>query len=283
MSNHKSPPNVIDLTSKRFGKLTVIKRAGKTKNDNALWLCKCDCGETTIAMGTSLRRGDTVSCGCDKAKQIDHARKILMTDKTIDGVNVPLMTKKVRTDSATGIKGVHKRNRKGKITYEVSIAIKGKRKYLGTFNKIDDAIAARKKAEKIYIDPVVKRISHRRKGRQRKWTNIAGKKFGRLTIIKEASKVTKLRRVLCRCDCGNQVTVDLQSLTSGNTKSCGCLRNDHTRKAHIKDLTGHKIGSLTVIKLMPYHDKFHNSVWLCKKDEGKLIELSRPRIMANRK
>lgn len=32
-------PNRIDLTGKRFGRLTVIEYAGKSK-----WICKCDCG-----------------------------------------------------------------------------------------------------------------------------------------------------------------------------------------------------------------------------------------------
>ena len=33
----------IDLTGMKFGRLTVIERAGKTKQGNALWKCKCDC------------------------------------------------------------------------------------------------------------------------------------------------------------------------------------------------------------------------------------------------
>lgn len=60
--------NKIDLTGKRFGKLTVIKQIEtpekhKNKRTNAFWECKCDCGNTTIVIGTSLRKG-TKSCGC---------------------------------------------------------------------------------------------------------------------------------------------------------------------------------------------------------------------------
>ena len=32
---HKTPPNVLDLAGKRFGKLVAIERAGKTKKDQA--------------------------------------------------------------------------------------------------------------------------------------------------------------------------------------------------------------------------------------------------------
>ena len=58
----------IDLTGKRFGRLTVISRAEEYIAPNGWhtpqWLCKCDCGKTTIARGQYLRRGTTASCGC---------------------------------------------------------------------------------------------------------------------------------------------------------------------------------------------------------------------------
>ena len=37
-------PKFKDLTGQRFGYLTIIKKAGKSKNNKTLWLCKCDCG-----------------------------------------------------------------------------------------------------------------------------------------------------------------------------------------------------------------------------------------------
>jgi len=152
----KSPPNVIDLTGQVFERLTVIKRAGKTSNDNALWECRCECGNITTANGTSLRRGDTVSCGCAGQAQINAARAVLYNDKSIDGVQIPLLTKKVRSDSGTGHKGVHKRNRRGRVYYEASITVKGRRKYLGEFVELDRAIAARKAAEAEHYEPLIK-------------------------------------------------------------------------------------------------------------------------------
>ena len=35
---------LIDLTGKRFGKLTVLYRNGQNKCGQAIWHCKCDCG-----------------------------------------------------------------------------------------------------------------------------------------------------------------------------------------------------------------------------------------------
>jgi len=52
------------LEGKRFGKLIVISYINKDKRNNALWLCKCDCGGETITRGFMLRSGRTKSCGC---------------------------------------------------------------------------------------------------------------------------------------------------------------------------------------------------------------------------
>ena len=54
----------VDLTGRRFGKLTVIKRVENTKANKARWLCKCDCGNEKIVVGGDLQSGRTRSCGC---------------------------------------------------------------------------------------------------------------------------------------------------------------------------------------------------------------------------
>lgn len=54
----------IDETGNRYGRLTVICRAGSTKGGIAQWLCQCDCGSKKVATGARLRRGETRSCGC---------------------------------------------------------------------------------------------------------------------------------------------------------------------------------------------------------------------------
>jgi len=57
-------PSFIDLTKKRFGRLTVIERAENAKCGNIRWRCICDCGNETIPQSVSLRNGTTQSCGC---------------------------------------------------------------------------------------------------------------------------------------------------------------------------------------------------------------------------
>ena len=55
-----------------------------------------------------------------------------------------------------------------------------------------------------------------------------GERYGRLTIIREVEPAgsihKRVRRFLCRCDCGNEIICRLPNLKSGTTKSCGCYR-----------------------------------------------------------
>ena len=57
--------------------------------------------------------------------------------------------------------------------------------------------------------------------------NLIGKKFGKLTVIKQLESRKERSNWLCQCDCGNfkEVTSDL--LIKGETKSCGCLNSSY--------------------------------------------------------
>jgi len=55
---------VVDITDKKFGKLTAIKQVKVSGKNHAMWLCKCECGNESIIVGTALRRGKSKSCGC---------------------------------------------------------------------------------------------------------------------------------------------------------------------------------------------------------------------------
>lgn len=64
----------IDLTGQKFGRLTVIKRAENTSSQN-LWLCQCDCGNTTIVHASKLKSNHTRSCGCYKTERAKNLNK----------------------------------------------------------------------------------------------------------------------------------------------------------------------------------------------------------------
>lgn len=57
-------PKLIDLTARRFGRLTVLKFFEMNKSRKSIWCCLCDCGNETNVHSSNLKRGTTVSCGC---------------------------------------------------------------------------------------------------------------------------------------------------------------------------------------------------------------------------
>ncbi len=64
-----------DLTGKRFGRLTVIRKDGHLGEKTA-WLCKCDCGNYKRISTDRLTTGKTQSCGCLRNEMV---RKALTT------------------------------------------------------------------------------------------------------------------------------------------------------------------------------------------------------------
>lgn len=102
--------------------------------------------------------------------------------------------------------------------------------------------------------------------------DLSGQRFGRLIAIEEATPMRspnghKLRRWLCRCDCGKEKIIRQSSLTAGLSTSCGCSRR--------KDLSGQRFGRLVVISEneTPYISQQGVSVrrWNCRCDCGKEV------------
>lgn len=59
--------NLIDLTGKTFGKWTVLRRAEEnSSNNSSRWICQCSCDKHTVKTidSQTLRRGESLSCGC---------------------------------------------------------------------------------------------------------------------------------------------------------------------------------------------------------------------------
>lgn len=61
-----------------------------------------------------------------------------------------------------------------------------------------------------------------------KAVDLSGRIFGRLTVDCYTGRVAKNKHRLwqCTCSCGVTTIVSGSSLTSGNTRSCGCLHRD---------------------------------------------------------
>jgi hypothetical protein len=54
----------VDLTGLKFGRLTIISRAGSNRHNKVLWNCRCECGKDACSVGCDIRDGKILSCGC---------------------------------------------------------------------------------------------------------------------------------------------------------------------------------------------------------------------------
>lgn len=89
--------------------------------------------------------------------------------------------------------------------------------------------------------------------------DLTGQTFGKLTVVSFAGSNRRRVMWLCKCECGTEKAVRGDSLTSGSTKSCGCI--------NIKDLAGKKFGKLTVVRFAGTDERSH-AKWLCKCECG---------------
>ena len=61
---------------------------------------------------------------------------------------------------------------------------------------------------------------------------LENERFGRLFVLERIENNKENRsQWSCRCDCGNITKVSGISLRAGNTKSCGCLNRDTSKKS----------------------------------------------------
>ena len=138
-----------DITDQRFGNCKAIAFNGTYKETNAEWICLCDCGNVFVAASINLRRGDTTSCGCVKTKlAIQHVTKDL-----VDGTKLSMIGQSNRSDNTSGHRGVSWSKERQK--WYAYITYQKKMHSIGFFDRLDDAIAARKVAEEKYFQPVI--------------------------------------------------------------------------------------------------------------------------------
>jgi hypothetical protein len=109
----------------------------------------------------------------------------------------------------------------------------------------------------------------------KKKIDLKNKVFGRLTVIDAAPSKNGDAVWKCKCECGNIINVLAYNLTSGHTKSCGCLckekasermKNQTYGEKKALDLTNQKFGLLTA--LYPIKEKGEQIKWMCKCDCG---------------
>ena len=112
--------------------------------------------------------------------------------------------------------------------------------------------------------------------------DLTGKKFGKLTVLgrdKDATDKTRnctLTKWLCRCECGNTVSVYTPNLTGGKSTQCkSCAAGKGTKRGNVKGhvySVGDKVGRLTIVEELPSRRNKKGEVitkkWRCICDCG---------------
>lgn len=85
--------NYKDITGHRFGKLVALYPTKPNSRRSMQWMFQCDCGQQKEIEGTSVTRGNTLSCGCLK---MSHGE--LKISQLLDEANIPYVREKYMFD-----------------------------------------------------------------------------------------------------------------------------------------------------------------------------------------
>lgn len=133
-----------------YGLLTVKEFVG-IKDGQSTWLCECECGNTIIVKNDSLVGKKRKSCGCLKKKTAIENNKIALENRKkydlIEGTCIRSIDHpKLLKNNVSGVTGVYYDTKNKR--WRARIEFKGKKYYLGSHKLKEDAIKARKEAEK---------------------------------------------------------------------------------------------------------------------------------------
>lgn len=201
------------------------------------WKCECSCGNIIETTSSRLLSEHVKSCGCLKNKTTNMSGIHLhrLTFLYPDGNNK--LNWICRCDCGNII-SVNKNNVKRGLT------------------KSCGCLHSENVSEKLTI-------------------NLVGERFGRLVVQKRDNSKPKSQGVywICKCDCGNEVSIITHSLKEGTTTSCGCYKNEKVSERFSLNLDGKKFGKLTVLTRngsFVGEDGLKYSQWLCKCECGSI-------------
>ena len=108
--------------------------------------------------------------------------------------------------------------------------------------------------------------------------NLLNQTFNYLTVIDGPIKKGRRYYWKCQCKCGNIREVRSDSLKSGQTKSCGCYKNEifieNNKKRQTVDITNQRFGKLTAKKSTNKRTNDGRIIWICECDCGNIKEVS---------
>lgn len=230
-----------DITGQKYERLTAIGiDEEKTTPGHIYWRCKCDCGNEVSILTANF--GKTKSCGCYRRDKIQ-ARRDAQIGKKYGRLTVVALDEE--------------QTRLRKTAYFFCECECGNKVSIKESHFVSGRIQS--------CGCLLKEAIHRH-------VDLTGQKFGRLLVLGEAERRGAYQVLAwhCRCDCGNEADVRGTSLTSGNTRSCGCLAKDITIARQFKDLSGQRFGKLVA---QTYFKKDNIGYWHCECDCGNEVDV----------
>lgn len=139
-----------DITCRRFGRLTAQYSTKKRDTKGfVIWHCRCDCGNEINVSYNNLMYCGQQSCGCKKK---EHDKALAGYLVHVDGTSIDaLESDKIPKNNTTGVKGVYRI----KGHYLEKIVFQHRQYSLGTYESLEAAAEARKKAEELLNEKVV--------------------------------------------------------------------------------------------------------------------------------
>ena len=182
-----------NLVGKRYGEWEVLEFKGSNKWNSKQYLCRCSCGHEQIIDGSTLRRGKTTQCrNCKNKKQINDLTGNVFGDLTV------------------------KRflgSENGRAMWECECKC-------GNIIKVRGSDLIKKDGTRQCRSCASTKIAEDRR------EIIIGNTYNRLTVIDYGYSDKNEYFWKCQCECGNITYIRATSLTSGRTKSCGCLERE---------------------------------------------------------
>ena len=213
-------------TGVRSGKLTALGPSDQFRRGCRLWESRCDCGNHVFLEPYIITGGRGVSCGC--------ARK----DRCMADIAGQRFGR---------LEAVERLPEKRGSGYLWSCRCDCGNMTVATVNQLRNG--------QITSCGCAKTEALKKRSK-----DIAGQRFGRLTALEPLEKRMQGSVMWrCRCDCGSECEASYNSLVSGNTRSCGCIKTEHEQPPlHYVD--GTCVEMLTRKKLMANNTSGHTGV-----------------------